>query len=121
MSDTQVEREVRAAKNQALYRNVNERIEALAASFENLSRNRIETFVCECADPSCVEQVHLSIGDYERVREDGNRFVVRAGHVFPDIDDVVATHDGYAVVAKRGAGAGAAEAQASDQRNGEPS
>lgn len=100
----QVQRESRAARNQSLFRDVNERIEEMS-----LTTTLVE-FVCECANVECTERMPLRLGEYGSVRQDGTRFAVLPGHVLPDVERVVERHDRYEVVEKaRHAGETAAE------------
>jgi hypothetical protein len=101
-NDLELRRE-RAAKNQSLFREVNERIEDLAAD------NGFVRFVCECADTECSEAIAATLEEYEAVRGDPNRFVVLAGHEIPAVEDVVAMTERYVVVSKLGIGAVVAE------------
>ena len=97
------ERDERAARNQSVFRDVNERIEVVAQSFSVATDHA--DFVCECADASCTELMQLTIAEYEALRRRSNLFAVRPGHVVPEVEEVVAEHDGYLVVRKlRGAG-----------------
>lgn len=93
----------RAAKNESLFREVNERIEDLAspASFSQ--------FICECLDERCDERVSLTIEEYESIRSEGNRFFVLPGHTEPEIDEILESTDRYLIVRKRGAGEAVAE------------
>jgi hypothetical protein len=88
----------RAAQNQSLFREVNERIEdlSISASFAG--------FVCECLNTHCDEQVPLTIEEYEHIRSDSNQFVVLPGHHVTDIERVVESTGRYLVVSKLGAG-----------------
>lgn len=88
-------REARVAKNEVLFREVNERIRELAPG------DGPTEFLCECGDAGCVESVSLSTGQYEEVRRDPARFFVRPGHEVPDIEDVVEEAGSFLVVAKR--------------------
>lgn len=88
-------REARVAKNEVLFREVNERIRELAPADGQTE------FLCECGDAGCVELVTLSLTQYEVVRKDGARFFVRPGHEVSDIEDVVERSDAYTIVAKR--------------------
>jgi 5-bromo-4-chloroindolyl phosphate hydrolysis protein len=99
---TQNEREVRAVRNQALFRAVNEKLLETTRAVE-----QPETFVisCECADVSCVETLEIPPGTYRDVRREPRRFAVLRGHVYPDVEDVVAEADGYVIVEKTGTGA----------------
>ena len=60
------EREVRLARTEALFRDVNERIAETAQRFDSDETQ----FVCECADPECTERVHATLDEYEQVRTD---------------------------------------------------
>ena len=51
----QEEQARKAAKNQALFRDVNERIEEL------VGKTWHPEFVCECADEHCIETLELSL------------------------------------------------------------
>ncbi len=98
-----VEREVRAAQNQALFRTENERLEALAEAFQFISEGA--SFACECADVACVKQMRLSMDEYEALRKHANRFAVLPGHVYADVERVAADNGRYVVVEKIGKGA----------------
>jgi hypothetical protein len=97
-------RRQRAAKNQSLFREANERVEDLTspASFAD--------FICECTNERCDESVPLTIEEYEHVRADGNSFFVLPGHEVPRFEEVIEAADGrYVVVRKLGTGATVAE------------
>jgi hypothetical protein len=97
-------REQRAAKNQSLFREVNERIEPLNEAFTTISK--ISDFICECANEACTEKVTMTVAEYEVIRQVGNRFVVAVGeeHVWPDVELVVEKSDRYWIVEKLGYG-----------------
>ena len=105
-----------AATKESLFREVNERAESLAETFERRSERR--TFVCECADTKCVTQISLPLTEYEAIREHPNRFIVAPEHVYSDLEDVISDNDDYVVVAKRGVG-GQVAAEA-DPRSPDP-
>lgn len=101
------EREVRAARNQALFRAVSEKIKDVNDAFAEIS----ETFViaCECADRGCAEMLTISPDEYETVRANPRHFAVNPGHVLPDVETVVGENGAYVVVEKVAAAAEAAE------------
>ena len=86
----------RRALNEALFRDVNERI---AESAENFEADKTE-FVCECADPSCTERVPATLAEYENVRRKSTTFLLAPGHGQPDIEQVVADRGRFQVVEK---------------------
>lgn len=93
----------RVAKNQSLFREVNERIGELAGSA------MFASFICECADETCDEPVSLTHEAYEWIRSESNRFLVVKGHEICAVEEVVRATDKYLVVAKLGRGETVAE------------
>jgi hypothetical protein len=91
------ERGGRIARNEAVFRLVNEDIEDLASGAE-VSRFEI---VCECGSGGCVEMVTVTREAYEVVRADPERFFIKHGHQFPDVESVVEEHEAYVIVEKR--------------------
>jgi hypothetical protein len=88
--------ELRIAKTESRFREVNERIAETAKQF---GASEAE-FVCECADPDCGQRIELSVADYERTRRDGAQFLVVPGHEIPGREQVKRTRPGYRIVAK---------------------
>jgi hypothetical protein len=97
------ERARKIGENEALFRNVNERIEGLGEAFGLITESM--TIVCECGDSSCVEQIELAVPEYERIRSDSTLFVIVPGHEIPDVEHVVESTDGFDVVRKHPGGA----------------
>lgn len=108
------ERTKKVARNQAMYRQVNERIEELNEAFDEMSGEFV--VVCECADPMCAEQIALSRDAYERTRANSAQFILRPGHQAADIEDLVATEGDYVIVEKH-EGEPASLAQKTDARH----
>ncbi len=94
------DRVVRLGLNEALFREVNERVKAINEGFGSDVADT--EFVCECADESCLERLRMTLAEYEHLRADPTQFAVRSGHEVPDVEDVIENHDTYVVVAKRG-------------------
>ncbi len=95
-------REERLAKNEALFRAVNERVRGILAhrpGHPDDARRRWE-FVCECGDGACVERISLTSAEYEDVRASPERFAVVPGHPSTDVEEVVAQNERFAVVEK---------------------
>ena len=90
---------VKVGRNQALWREVNERIKALAATSGDME------FLCECANMDCTETISMSMAEYERIRSSPTHFPIKVGHDFPEVERVVEAGDGYVVVEKEGAAA----------------
>ena len=98
-----VERQVRAAQNQSLFREVNERLEGLADAFQYIAGTNA-AFACECADLTCIQTMSISVTEYEAVRASPNQFAVLPGHVYPDVETVVSENERFVVVEKIGEG-----------------
>lgn len=95
---------LRAARNQALHREVNERIKELNERFDE-ALTAGGNWICECFDPDCAETMELTLGEYEELRTHKNRFAVLPGHVLETVERVVEQHDNYVLVEKLGRGA----------------
>ena len=91
-------REERIGLNEAVFREVNERIEDLAEAFD-LKTQPLD-LICECGDGACVERLSMTRTEYEELRSDAHQFAVHPGHEFPDVESVVARQKGYDVVVK---------------------
>lgn len=91
-------REERIGLNEAVFREVNERIEALAQTFE-LKGEPLD-LVCECGDAACVQRITMSREEYEQLRSNAHHFAVYTGHEIPDVEEVVQRMKGYDVVSK---------------------
>jgi hypothetical protein len=100
MTETSLDaRRIRAARNQSMFREVNERI--IELSDYRLSSPR---FVCECESALCAETLELTQDEYEAVRADPGCFFVAVGHDVPDVESVVSENERYMIVRKLGEG-----------------
>ena len=81
-------REERLGANEALFREVNERVAEAAQQFVEVGESPIN-FSCECGDKACAEQIAMTVGEYEAVRSEATHFAVVPGHEVPDIERVV--------------------------------
>lgn len=108
------DRHRRIGQNEAIFRQVNERVSELNRSF-SLVLERGD-YLCECGNEDCVERIALTADEYERVRSEPTQFVVKPGHVAPDVEDVVRSEPGYEIVRKR-EGKAATVARETDPRS----
>jgi hypothetical protein len=92
------DREKRIGRNEALFREVNERIERISATLQ-VSDERLK-ILCECGVPTCLEQLDVATSEYERVRADPTLFLIRPGHEHADLEEVVERREGYYIVRK---------------------
>jgi len=86
------------ARNESLFREVNEQIEEIA---ETMLKSSHSGFFCECGNADCVELLELSVEEYEEIRANPRRFVVQRGHELPDFERVV-EQESYSIVQKVG-------------------
>jgi hypothetical protein len=90
-------RQQRVAKNEALFRRVNERIEEIN---EALTGDSESDFLCECGNDDCTTPVGLTLSEYEEVRSNPTHFLIAPGHDVIDLERVIRETDRYAVVEK---------------------
>jgi len=90
-------RQQRVAKNEALFRRVNERIEEIS---EALPGDSESDFLCEFGNEDCTAPVRLTLSEYEEVRSNPTHFLIAHGHEAVDVEKVIRETDRYAVVKK---------------------
>jgi hypothetical protein len=89
----------RIARNESIFRNVNEAIESGHWPGEDATPL---AFRCECGRLGCSRLIEITVGDYERVRAHARRFLIVCDHDISKAETVVETHADYVVVEKRG-------------------
>jgi len=95
------ERFARQSRNEALFREVNERIASLGEKAEAWAGDGTFEFLCDCGvENGCGQRVRVPLDVYERVRAQDDRFVVRPGHETPEIERAVEWTDDYVIVDK---------------------
>ena len=92
------ERGKRIGRNEALFREVNERLRELGEGFSLVSEEA--EFVCECASSSCAAQVRMPLATYEEIRSDPKRFFVVRGHEELEYERIVSDNADYFIVEK---------------------
>jgi hypothetical protein len=94
-----MDRHERLARNESIFREVNERIEDLAKSGDFGAFESIQ-ILCECGNAECQEPLHVSVAEYERVRGEPTDFFVAPGHAIPAIEKVIDHAQNFEVVRK---------------------
>ena len=92
------ERERRIGMNEALFREVNERLEELAQGF---AHPETLDLICECGNVSCASRIEMDRKEYEHVRSDSATFAIVKGHEIRDVEEIVERRKRYDVVRKR--------------------
>ena len=90
-------REERIGNNEALFREINERISRIQ---EDFGQTRSFEIVCECGRPDCAERFSITHDAYRQLRADPVQFAVVPGHEEPDVEEIVERNEGYLVVRK---------------------
>jgi hypothetical protein len=95
-----LDRQERAAKNQSLFREVNERVKDVNDQF--YAYTAVGDWICECADDTCTERIEMTLREYEHIRSAGTRFFVAPAdeHVLADVEAVVERNNRYWIVEK---------------------
>jgi hypothetical protein len=88
-----------AARNEEVFRSINERIEEGA---EQHGVQQVLPFHCECGTETCVETIELPPAEYDRIASHPGHFVVIPGHEVSSVEIVVESHADYLVVEKIG-------------------
>ena len=91
------------AKNEALFREVNERVTEISQELGPDPRGAelVDGLICECSDPGCLERVGpLTISQYETLRNDPRRFMIASDHQALEVERVMEKNAGYWIVEK---------------------
>lgn len=93
--------QARLAKNEHVYRTINENIRDAANTPG--PEHRFE-FLCECSDSACRTHLHMTLQEYESLRRRSDHFAVLPRHERAGIEVVVERTDRFLVVEKVRAG-----------------
>lgn len=93
------------ARNEVFFREVNERIKDVSTR----SGGDDLIVLCECGRPECLEQLEITLAEYERVRAHDTWFIVARGHVIPEDEQPLKADGDHVVVEKVGQAAEIAE------------
>jgi uncharacterized protein (DUF1499 family) len=94
--DNGVAWKVRAARNQALFRAINEELKVAIHALDPESL----TIACECADPACVETLEVDAEQYAQIRAQPTHFIVLPGHIYPELERVILDDGRFQIVEK---------------------
>jgi hypothetical protein len=92
------DREVRAARNQAIFRAVNEKLRDLNEPFAEVTGTGTFMVACECSRLDCVHVIEIPEGVYREVRRSPRTFVVLPEHVESSIERATGGDEKYSVV-----------------------
>jgi hypothetical protein len=89
----------RAARNEEVFRSVNERIEEGA---EQHGVSGALPFHCECGSATCLETIDIPPARYAAIVRERYHFVLIRGHEQPHIERILETEPDFLVVEKIG-------------------
>lgn len=94
--DREQRRKHQIARNEALFREVNERLEEVSGG----RSTEMTEYLCECGNADCTEAIALLDEEYERVRSDPLLFAVMPGHEIPDVEEILESNERFSLVRK---------------------
>src|SRR4051794_10358856 len=97
----------RVARNQATFRDANERIEASANEIFASPSSHVIPFICECPDQRCRMLIQMELAEYEMVRSRPEWFLAAPGHEVCEVDGqevafIAKRHERFSVMEKIG-------------------
>ena len=87
----------RLAKNEILFRAVNERLDEIG---EAAPWSKTNDYLCECSDMTCIETIELTNDEYERARSRPTVFMLVPGHERLEIERVIEGNERFLLVEK---------------------
>src|SRR3954470_6864534 len=94
------ERKRRVVQNEQGFRDSNNRTLQHASVDETDDQEPIQ-FVCECGDKDCDQRLVITAAGFTTAHSAPNRFIVKPGHVYPDVERIVTENETFAVVEKQ--------------------
>jgi anti-anti-sigma factor len=93
------ERKQRIVKNEQAFRDYNDhRLQHEAVDADD-DQEPIP-FVCECGDTDCIQALLITAAGFTDAHSAPNRFIVKPGHVYHDVERIISETDTFAVVEK---------------------
>ncbi len=93
------ERKQRIVKNELEFRDYNNRrlqVEDVAPTDDE----ELLPFICECGNEDCIEALAVTAAQFVEAHAAPNRFLVKPGHVYPDVERVIFEQPTFAIVEK---------------------
>jgi hypothetical protein len=91
-------RELRREQNQLRFRQANERLHD--AVEDQVPESQPVPFLCECADDDCLGTVEAQLREWEAVAAKPNHYLIEAGHLRSEGEEVVGSVGEYEVARK---------------------
>jgi hypothetical protein len=91
----------RIAKNEVLFREVNERVQELERERQDDADPGLRwEFLCECGRATCAEPIRMTRAEYEQIRSNAVHFAVLPGHERPEVERIHHRTDRFFVIEK---------------------
>ena len=87
----------RLAKNESLFRAVNERLDEIG---EAAPWSKTNDYLCECSDTACFANIELTKDEYEQARSRPTVFMLVPGHERLEIERVIEDNERFLLVEK---------------------
>jgi hypothetical protein len=81
----------RLERNQQLFRMVNDRLFEISIHEFDAPWTGKTTYLCECADPACLDTIELTLDEYENLRAESDLRAVTPGHEQPGCKVILRT------------------------------
>ena len=94
------ERERRLGMNEAVFREVNERVQEIHQTLGTDAGTM--AIICECGAVTCTERISVPIAEYERARSNPTHFLLKVGHEDPTVERMIENHETWILVEKEG-------------------
>jgi hypothetical protein len=91
-------RSTRREKNQLSFRSANQGLRGVVE--DRVQETQRVPFLCECADDDCLGAVEVTLGEWESVAAQHNRFLMIAGHQHSEGEEVVGSLRQYEIAEK---------------------
>ena len=92
----------RKGRNEAIFRDMNEKLEQKARELVDPRDVERVPFLCECPKLDCLEVATLTLREYETVRTNGLRGLAVPGHEDLTVERVVAANERFVTTEKFG-------------------
>jgi 5-bromo-4-chloroindolyl phosphate hydrolysis protein len=89
----------RLVKNELAFRDYNNRRVEVEEQAVAVDDDPVP-FVCECGSADCIGALMITIDEYEAAHSAPDRFTVKSGHIYPEVELAVEQHEHYWVVEK---------------------
>jgi len=59
------------------------------------------SLLCECGQAGCVAVITVGLDGFDEITSQPNRFMVELDHLVPEVDRLIESRDGFAIVEQR--------------------